>query len=621
MEHDQKVDASGTYPATHMSATDKSHNTLSYEDGVPPYDNELGNAHHDELQQGVVRGMHSRHISMISIGGTIGTGLFIASGKTLAGAGPLGALIAYAFMGITVWCIMTSLGEMATLIPVTGSFNHYAGRFIDPALGFALGWNYWISWGVTIAAELAAAGVIISFWKEVMPVFVWSLILLGVITIFNMFGGRGYGETEYWLSLIKIITVIVFIIVGVIVAAGGVGGHTYGFENWNNPGYFVADETTVDPTTGDSNTTGLGNHFYDIANTMINVGFSYMGTELVGIAAGETANPRKAVPRAIRNVFWRILLFFLGSIFVMGLIIPWNDQRLLDAAAANSDAGSGVTSDGALATLAPFTLVFVIANIKGAAQIMNVVLLTVVISASNSALYCGSRTLMAMAREGKAPRIFGWVNKWGVPVPAVALTACFGLIVTAASVYSSTEVLLWVISLSSVSGFISWAGIGWTHWRFRAAYIAQGRDLNALPYRAWEFPFSGRLRHTQSRDLRQSGAPLTASDRLRVSHEIPIASIFGAVVCTIITITAGFASFIPVWNTVGFFQAYITLIIFVVLWVGYKVIMKTKMVPLLECDFDTGVRWADIGQEQRDYVKRPRTPMGLLKSCFSQFIG
>ncbi|TPX55337.1 hypothetical protein PhCBS80983_g05405 [Powellomyces hirtus] len=549
-----------------------SKDTLHYPETTLPYAHENGT--NDKLEHGIKREMKSRHISMISIGGTIGTGLFIASGGTIATAGPLGALLAYAFMGFTVFCIMTALGEMSTLIPVSGSFNHYASRFVDPALGFALGWNYWLSWAVTISVELAAAGIIIAFWKEVMPSYLWSLVILALILIFNLFGGKGYGETEYWLSFTKIVTVFIFIIIGVLVASGAIGGTTYGFSNWSSPG---AIRTDTKPSDAESLPTqdyepGL-NAFFNICATMVTVGFSYMGTELVGIAAGESANPRKAVPKAIRNVFWRILFFFLCTIFLMGLIIPYNDPTLLS--------GEDVTQ-------APFTTVFQRANIKSAADILNAVLLTVIISASNSALFCGSRTLMAMSREGKAPRILGWVNGRGVPIPALLVTSVFGLVVAAMQYYIPSETFAWVVSISSISGFISWAGIGFTHYRFRKAYVAQGRDVSRLPYKAWGFPFS---------------------------------SLFGGSVCAIIAITNVAVAIWPVWSLEEFFKCALTLAIFIVLFVSYKLIKRTRMVPLLECDFDTGVRWSDIAHEQDTYVKRPRTPMGMVKSCFGQFFG
>ncbi|KAI9091466.1 amino acid permease/ SLC12A domain-containing protein [Phlyctochytrium arcticum] len=535
------------------------------------YDAENHTLHNDNVHveegegKGLKRELQARHLAMISLGGTIGTGLFVASGGAIQSAGPVGALLAYAFMGLTVFCAMTALGEMATLIPVSGSFNHYAARFVDPALGFALSWNYWLSWAITIGAELSAAGIIISFWpaSTVVPVWAWALMLLAIILAFNMFGGKGYGEAEYWLSLIKIITVLVFILVGILVAAGALGGTTHGFKHWKDPGAF-------------NPAAPWHNGFANFASTMLVVGFSYMGTEMVGIAAGESANPTKAVPKAIKSVFWRILLFFLCSIFLIGLIIPYNDPDL--GAGGEDNIGK-----------APFTLVFSRAKVQGIDHIMNAVLLTVILSASNSALYCGSRTIMSMALEGKAPKIFAKINRRGVPVPALIATSFFGVVVAAAQVFAGESVFAWVLGMSAVTGFVSWAGIGFTHLRFRKAYIAQGRDLSRLPYKAIAFPAS---------------------------------SLLCAIVCTLVTLTSGYDAFVAqdmvgegdAATSVGvkfqfsgliFVQRYVNLVFFLALWIGYKLVKKTKMVPLLDADFDTGVRWYEHdNKESKAYVHR-----------------
>ncbi|KAI8818940.1 amino acid permease/ SLC12A domain-containing protein [Fimicolochytrium jonesii] len=501
------------------------------------------------LEDGVKRDLKTRHISMISIGGTIGTGLFVASAGNIANAGPLGALLAYLFMGFTVYCIMTCLGEMATLIPVSGSFNHYGGRFIDPALGFALGWNYWISWGTALATELVAFAVVIDYWGDTIPHWAWALIVLGAIIALNLVGGKGYGESEYWLSIIKIIVVIIFIIVGILVASGAVGGHTYGFENWG-------EDRAI-------NVAGAYNNgFVNWFATLITVGFAYMGTELVGIAAGESRNPRKAVPKAIRNVFWRILVFFLGSVFFMGLIIRSDDPSLVES---ESGARAVVT--------APFTTVFQKANIGPAADIINAVLLTVLFSAANSALYSGSRILMALAREGKAPAFVGRTNGRGVPIYALAATSLFGFAIALVQVFSPDGVFPWILGVSSISGFISWAAIGFTHIRFRQAYIAQGRDIKALPYKAIAYPFT---------------------------------AWWGGIMCTIIIIFSGFSSFTPEWNVSMFLQTYICVFIFILTFVGYKIVKRTRIIPLMEVDLDTGVRWADIKEEQ-DEAARTRS--------------
>ncbi|KAF9406055.1 hypothetical protein BGZ76_006425, partial [Entomortierella beljakovae] len=303
------------------------------------------------------RGLKARHLSMISIAGTIGTGLFLASGASIAQAGPLGALIAYTLIGSMVFFMMTSLGEMATLIPTAGSFNTYAARFVDPALGFALGVNYFLNWAVTVAVEIAAAAMILQFWvsPDAFPGWVWSILFLLFMVFVNVLSVRAYGEAEYWFSIVKVLTVVIFIIVGILVDAGAIGGQTIGFKNWA-----IGEAPVVD---------GFGG----ILSVFLVAGFSFQGTELIGIAAGESENPRKNVPKAIKQVFWRILLFYILSIFIIGLVIPYDDPRLLSS--------GGV--DKAAVAVSPFTIVFQIA-FKPASHIMNAVILITVLSAGNS---------------------------------------------------------------------------------------------------------------------------------------------------------------------------------------------------------------------------------------------
>jgi lysine-specific permease len=212
------------------------------------------------------RKLTSRHISMIAIGGTIGTGLFIGSGATIAKAGPLGALIGFSTVGFLVFSIMNSLGELATFLPVSGSFTTYAGLFVHPSLSFALGWNYWIQWSISFPSELSAAGIIMSFWTPMVPSFIWAGAILIILVIVHLFGVKGFGESEYWLSLIKVVAIIAFIIAGIAVDLGWIGGQNYiGWENWNIEG------------------APIKNGFLGIFNVFLLAFFAFGGTELIGI--------------------------------------------------------------------------------------------------------------------------------------------------------------------------------------------------------------------------------------------------------------------------------------------------------------------------------------------------
>lgn len=472
-------------------------------------------------QQTLKAGLKSRHMTMIALGGSIGTGLFLASGGAISSAGPGGAILAYAAIGVMVYFLMTSLGELASYLPESGSFGTYATRFIDPSLGFALGWNYWYNWAITIAAELSAATLIIKYWFPGSSSFLWSFLFLAVIFGLNVLSVKGYGESEYWFAIIKVVTVLIFLVVGVLMIFGILGGKTYGFGNF---------------TAGDAPFHG---GFFAMLGVFMAAGFSFQGTELIGVAAGESEDPQHNVPRAIKQIFWRILIFYILAILVIGLIIPYTNPNLL-----NSDVNNiGVS---------PFTLVFKKAGLALAASVMNAVILSSVLSAGNSGLYASSRVLFGLAKEGKAPRIFARLNRRGIPIYALLLTAAVGMLAFLSSFFGDGLVYNWLLNASGMCGFITWLGIAVCHYRFRKAYVAQGRSLSDLPYRARWFPFG----------------PL-----------------FAFLLCAIV-IAGQSLSFISDGSIdwMGLTASYIGLPLVFVLWFGYKWIKKTKVIPLTECD-------------------------------------
>lgn len=363
---------------------------------------------------------------MIAIGGAIGTGLFVASGATISQAGPGGALLAYALIGIMVFFLMQSLGEMATYLPVSGSFEEYGTRFVSPSFGFATGWNYWYNWAITVAAELVAAAIVMQYWFPGVPPWVWSAGFLALLFAMNAVSVRGFGESEFIFASIKVVTVIIFLVLGVAMIAGIIGGESVGFENW---------------TVGDAPFVGGG---MGILAVFMIAGFSFQGTEMLGIAAGETEDPEKNIPRATRSVFWRILLFYIGAIAVIGFLIPYTDPSLLNP---NEDIA-----------LSPFTLVFHRVGIAAAASVMNAVILTSVLSAGNSGLYVSTRMLHALAVSGKAPRIFATTTRRGIPMPALLATTAVGAIGFLASLLGSGQAYTWLVNASGLAGFITWVG-------------------------------------------------------------------------------------------------------------------------------------------------------------------
>ncbi|MBC1591934.1 amino acid permease [Listeria welshimeri] len=481
-----------------------------------------------ETQGEIHRDLKTRHLSMIAIGGSIGTGLFLASGNAIHTTGPGGALVAYIAIGIMVYFLMTSLGEMATYMPVSGSFSTYASRFVDPAFGFALGWNYWFNWAITLAVDISTAAIIVQFWLPNTPAWLWSAIFLILIFGLNALSVKAYGESEYWFSIIKVATVIIFLIVGVLTIVGILGGEAIGFSNF---------------TTGDAPFKG---GFFAILGTFLIAGFSFQGTEMVGIAAGESATPEKSVPKAIKQVFWRILLFYIFAIFIIGMIIPYTNPNLLSADATD-------------VAISPFTLVFEKAGLAFAASVMNAVILTSVLSAGNSGLYASTRMLWAMARDKKAPRFLGKVNRRGIPMAALIVTTIVGAMTFITTLTENgTVIYTWLLSASGLTGFIAWVGIAISHYRFRKAFIKQGHNLNELKYKAKFFPFG---------------------------------PILALILCILVIVGQDYAAFLKPeftnpawWQKIGI--SYIGLPIFLIFWLTFKFTNKTKVIPLEDCKFD-----------------------------------
>ncbi|EEO6489392.1 amino acid permease [Listeria monocytogenes] len=474
------------------------------------------------------RDLKTRHLSMIAIGGSIGTGLFLASGNAIHTAGPGGALVAYIAIGIMVYFLMTSLGEMATYMPVSGSFSTYASRFVDPAFGFALGWNYWFNWAITLAVDISTAAIIVQFWLPNTPAWLWSAIFLILIFGLNALSVKAYGESEYWFSIIKVATVIIFLIVGVLTIVGILGGEVIGFSNF---------------TAGDAPFKG---GFFAILGTFLIAGFSFQGTEMVGIAAGESATPETSVPKAIKQVFWRILLFYIFAIFIIGMIIPYTNPNLLSAEATD-------------VAISPFTLVFEKAGLAFAASVMNAVIMTSVLSAGNSGLYASTRMLWAMARDKKAPKFLGKVNRRGIPMAALIVTTIVGAMTFITTLTENgTVIYTWLLSASGLTGFIAWVGIAISHYRFRKAFIKQGHDLSELKYKAKFFPFG---------------------------------PILALILCILVIVGQDYAAFLKPeftnpawWQKIGI--SYIGLPIFLVFWLSFKFTNKTKVIPLEDCKFD-----------------------------------
>lgn len=469
------------------------------------------------------RELKSRHLAMIAIGGSIGTGLFIASGATVSQAGPGGALLSYVLIGFMVYCLMSSLGELAAFMPVSGSFATYGAKYVEEGFGFALGWNYWYNWAVTIAVDLVASQLVMAYWFPATPGWIWSALFLALMFLLNYISVKGFGEAEYWFSLIKVTSVIIFISIGMLMIFGILkGGEHSGWQNWT------------------LNEAPFAGGFSAMIGVAMIVGFSFQGTELIGIAVGESENPSKNVPRAMRRVFWRILLFYVFAILIISLIIPYTDPSLL-------------RNDVKDISVSPFTLVFQHAGLLSAAAVMNVVILTAVLSAGNSGMYASTRMLFTLAVEGKAPRIFSKLSRSDVPRNALYATTVVAGLCFLSSMFGNQSVYLCLLSTSGTTGFIAWLGIAISHYRFRHGYILQGRDLSALSYRSGFFP---------------------------------IGPIFAFFLCLIITLGQNYQAFLEdKINWYGVITTYIGIPLFFIIWFGYKLTYRTHIVKYSEMTF------------------------------------
>lgn len=399
-------------------------------------------------QHQLQKGLKKRHMTMIAIAGVIGAGLFMGSGSVIHLAGP-GAILSYIFAGIIVVLVMRMLGEMASVNPTSGSFAHYAHEAIGPWAGFMIGWLYWFFWVIAIALEATAAAAIIQYWYEGIPLWLLSLLLTVALTATNILSVKAFGEFEYWFSLIKVVSIIVFLALGASIILGIVPNfEPIGTTNLIGQGGF------------------LPNGFGAVLMGIVIVIFSFMGTEIVAIAAGESKEPHAAVRKATNSITWRILLFYVGSIAVVVTLLPWDSSNILTS---------------------PYVAVLDYIGIPAAAQIMNFVVLTAVLSCLNSALYATSRMVFSLAQKGEAPKSFLKLNKKGAPVNAIFAATFFSYIAVIMNYVSPDKVFLFLVNSCSAITLILYLIISFSQLRMRRKIERENPQL--LTIKMWLFPY------------------------------------------------------------------------------------------------------------------------------------
>ncbi|SFD37292.1 gamma-aminobutyrate:proton symporter, AAT family [Bacillus sp. OV194] len=397
-------------------------------------------------KEGLQKQLKTRHITMISLGGIIGAGLFVGAGSVINSTGPA-AVMSYAFAGILVVFLMRMLGEMAARNPDSGSFATYAREAIGPWAGYTIGWLYWFFWVIVIAIEAVAGGAIVHGWIPSIPIWTWSLILTVLLTMTNIFSVKSFGEFEYWFALIKIVAITLFMGIGLAIIF-----HLF-------PGIKSPDTANLVGRGGFA-PNGLSSIFLGVATVI----FAYFGAEIAAIAAGESEDPKKTIRIAIKSVVWRILIFYIGSVAILVTLLPWNSTTALES---------------------PYVTMLKMVNIPGAGQIMNIVVLTSVLSCLNSALYTNSRMIYSLAQRGDAPKGFLKLSKQGVPVRAVWAGTIVAFIAAIFNFVSPDKLFQFLVNASGAIALIVYLAIAISHIVIRRRAEAKGE---ALELKMWLFP-------------------------------------------------------------------------------------------------------------------------------------
>ena len=405
-------------------------------------------------ETGLRRTMGPRHLIMIAMGGVIGSGLFLSSGYTISQAGPLGAVIAYLVGAFVVYLVMACLGELAIAYPVSGAFHIYAARSIGPATGFATAWLYWLCWAVAIGSEFTASGLLMQRWFPGVDVWVWCVVFAAILFGLNAISSKFFGESEFWFSIVKVGAIIALIVLGGAALLGfqplsESGNHPFLFENFNTSGGLFP------------------NGFSGVLVTALAVFYAFSGSELIGVAAGETTDPARNIPKAMRSTVIRLLIFFVGAIAVIAATVPF-DQVGLDES--------------------PFVTVFSSVGIPYAADIMNFVIITALLSAGNSGLFSCARMLYSLSDEGHAPKALKRLTKRGIPLVALSVSMLGGLASLISSVVAPETVYLALVSVAGFAVVGVWMSITASHFFHRRAFIRNGGQVADLAYKAPFFP-------------------------------------------------------------------------------------------------------------------------------------
>ncbi|KAG9236966.1 amino acid transporter-like protein [Amylocarpus encephaloides] len=512
------------------------------------------------------RQLRPRHIQLIGIGGTIGTALYVQIGRGLLNGGP-GSL----FLAFTIWCtfilaVTNCMSEMVTYLPISSPFIRFAGRYVDEAFGVAAGYNFFVFEAALVPFEIVACNVIIHYWSDAVPAGGIIAIVIVMYGIINVFAVKWYGESEFWLALGKVLLIVGLIIFTFIAMVGGNPlGDKFGFRYWNHPGAFA-----------ELYKTGSLGRFLGFLQCLIQASFTIAGPDYVSMAAGEAQNPRKVMPRAFKSVFYRLTAFFVLGSLAVGILVPYDDAEMK---AAFKDGLPG-------AAASPYVVAMNRLKIRILPDIVNAMVLASAFSAGNSYVYCASRSLFGLALEGKAPQFLTKCTKSGVPIYCVGVTLAIALLSFLQVSNNAAVVLNWFVSLVTASQLINFSVMAFTFIKWKKACDVQGLDRNTLPHTSFWQPFC---------------------------------AYYALTGCFIMTFVGGYTVFLPGdWDVPTFLFSYLMIFVFPIIFVGWKLLKKTKWLKPEEVILRT--REVDeIDEYTRNYVERPPRTMwhGLLDKIFS----
>ncbi|KUI70470.1 Proline-specific permease [Cytospora mali] len=533
-------------------------------------------------EHGLHRGLKSHHIQLLAISGVIGSGLFVASAGALNSAGPGGLLVGYSAWCVFLLCVAHATGEMSTLLPVPGSFITHSdldtnmagdiGRFIDESAAVAMGWIY--AYRIFVVADCTALTGLWSYWFPDINPGVWVTITLVVVFTLNCLAVRYFGEAEFYASIYKIFLIIGFLIFAFIVVLGGNPQHDrIGFRYWKDPGAF--NEQYIG---------GGGGKFLAIWGVFNAAAFAIGGPDLIANCASETINPRRNIPKAVKRVIYRLIFFFILSVFAVGLLVPYNDPTLLTALASKN----GVTKS-------PFIIAMKRLKIKFLPDLCNAVIprrgrsITSAWSCTNCLLFQASRTVFGLAKYGRAPKIFAKTTKSGVPMPALLLSTAVSSLAFLTCNTASAVVLEWFINLGSTATMIAYILIMLANLRFHQGLRAQGVDPSTLPYRSRFTPYCNYF------GIFWVGLILLTNG-------------YGKWTCALLTSLPMLMACIGVfikghWSFSGFFTAYFTLVFFLAIYFVWKILKKTSFIKPGDMDIQTGI--AEVEAHERSLGYKP----------------